>query len=223
MTRPSRPSTTMRSPERTSFVMPTTPETAGMPRLRTVHQDTGQKVVLVKKHENGHRALPVPQPQAGQAGSSVGTVVQGPCSNLQIGGVGNSSSINCAAQRRIPNQKISKLTELFSAYPGSSVSIRVRNADGITIQDANNLLMAFAKTGTWRYSGVHQLISGTDIGSDGMPIPELTGVHIYARAERMGLALSVKNALKVVGVDSAIEVRETVTGDDINILVGAPE
>jgi hypothetical protein len=189
----------------------------------TVDQSTG-KVKAAPRSKTSidkHAALPASQSLAGASDSFAGSISQGPCSSLQIGGAGNSAATNCAPQPRFSSRNIDALTKLLSAYAGSSVNVRVRNADGITSQDATSLLTAFARAGSWRYSGVGREIRGTDIGPDGLPIPEPTGVHIYARTERLGLALSVRDALKAVGVESVVETKESVTGVDLDILVGA--
>lgn len=156
-------------------------------------------------------------------GASVGSITQGAGSIAQIGGSGNTATVNNVPRPRIPEQKISPLADLLAGYRGSSVSVHVENADAITSQDATNLLTAFAKTHVWGTAGVGREIHGSDIGADGLPVPDPTGIHIYARSERMGLANSVKKALESVGVKSVVEGKESVTGFDIDILVGGPE
>ena len=65
MTMPSRPSTIIRSPERTSFMMPSTPETAGMPRLRD--QDRGVAGAAADLgHDPGDRQVAQAHRLAGQ-------------------------------------------------------------------------------------------------------------------------------------------------------------
>jgi hypothetical protein len=153
-----------------------------------------------------------------------GNITQGPCSNLQIGGTGNSASTNCGPQLRFPESSIVKLAELLAAQHGT-VSIDVKNADSMTSRDANNLLTAFAKAHSqWATHGVNQTIHGTDIGADGLPIPDPVGIHVHARSERLALAEFVKKSIKqAVGIESYVETDESVTSVDIAIIVGAFE
>lgn len=156
-----------------------------------------------------------------QGGVTAGNITQGPGSIAQVGGIGNRASIINGPQLRFSERRIEELANLLSAHRGV-VSIDVRNADSITNRDALNLLTAFAKAG-WTTQGVNQLIHGTDIGADGLPIPDPTGIHIYARSERAALAESLKEALKKFGVETHVETDETVTGGDIKILVGTSD
>lgn len=156
-----------------------------------------------------------------QGGVTAGNITQGPGSIAQVGGIGNRASIINGPQLRFSERRIEELANLLSAHPGV-VSIDVRNADSITNRDALNLLTAFAEAG-WTTQGVNQLIHGTDIGADGLPIPDPAGIHIYARSERAALAESLKEALKKFGVETHVETDETVTGGDIKILVGTSD
>jgi hypothetical protein len=146
----------------------------------------------------------------------------GNCDINQIGGNGNSATANCGPQLRLPEQRIDQLASLLSIKHGT-VSISVRNADGITNHDATNLLTAFAKSHTWTTQGVNQEIHGTDIGADGLPIPDPVGIHLYVRSEKAPLADFVKTSLKRIGIESRKEIDDSVNGIDVKILVGAPE
>jgi hypothetical protein len=108
------------------------------------------------------------------------------------------------------------------AGQSGTVSIDVNNADSLTIRDANNLLTAFAKA-HWTTSGVNQTTHGTDIGTDGLPIPDPLGIHLHARSERLALAEFVKRSIKTIGIESHVEKDESVTSVDVAIVVGAFE
>jgi hypothetical protein len=131
------------------------------------------------------------------SGSVGGNITPGPCSNIQIGGEGNIASSICGPQLRFPESNIDKLTGLLAGQSGT-VSIDVNNADSLTIRDANNLLTAFAKA-HWTTSGVNQTTHGTDIGTDGLPIPDPLGIHLHARSERLALAEFVGSAQEFDG------------------------
>lgn len=92
----------------------------------------------------------------------------------------------------------------------------------MTSRDANNLLTAFAKSRTWNTQGVGRMIHGTDIGPDGLPIPDPVGIHLYVSTGNSAIADFVKASLKAVEVESHKEIDERV-GSDIRILVGASE
>lgn len=152
-----------------------------------------------------------------------GSVTQsGNCNVNQIGGDGNSASVNCGPQLRLPEQRIEQLAALLSARQGT-VSIDVRNADGATNRDAGNLLAAFAKSRTWNTQGVNQIIHGTDVGADGLPIPDPVGIHLYVRSEKAALADFVRASLQRIGIESHEDIDENVKSFDIRILVGASE
>jgi hypothetical protein len=169
---------------------------------------------------------PMPSPKSEQHGASSGSVgnldQSGNCNINQIGGSGNQASANCIPQLRISEQRVGQLATLLSAQHGT-VSIDVRNADGITSRDADNLLTAFAKARTWNYIGVNRMIHGTDIGADNLPIPDPVGIHLYSRTQQTAVADFVKRSLKAVGVESHKEIDESVKDIDVKILVGALE
>jgi hypothetical protein len=170
-----------------------------------------------------HAAKPVQIEQRGTGNGAAGSTEQaGNCNINQIGGNGNSASVNCGLQLRIPEQRIEQLAALLSARTGT-VSIEVRNADGATNRDAGNLLAAFAKSRTWSTQGVNQIIHGTDIGADGQPIPDPVGIHLYVRSEKAALADFVRASLRAVGIESHEDIDENVESFDIRILVGASE
>lgn len=171
--------------------------------------------------KTGQSRVPSQTMKGAPGGVTAGNITQGSGSITQVGGVGNRASIINGPQLRFSEQRIEELANLLSAHPGA-VSIDVRNADSITNRDAINLLTAFAKAG-WGTQGVGQLIHGTDIGANGLPIPDPTGIHIYARLERAVVAESLREALKKFGIEPHMETDETVTGVDIRILVGASE
>jgi len=159
---------------------------------------------------------------AGDNTAAIGSVNQGPCSVLQAGGSDNQATGgNCAPQPRLPPEKVNQLATSLSAQRWN-VSIDVRNADSITSEDANNLLLAFAKAG-WNRQGVNQNIHGTDIGDEGLPVPEPKGIHIYARAQRKEVARFVQTALKSIGIQSHVEADDSLNDYDVKILVAAIE
>lgn len=159
---------------------------------------------------------------ANNSGSVGGNITTGPCSNVQMGGTGNSASTNCGPQLRFPESNIDTLARLLDGRSGT-VSIDVKNADSLTIRDANNLLTAFAKA-HWTTSGVNQTTHGTDIGADGLPIPDPLGIHLRARSERLALAEFVQKSIKQsIGIESHVETDENVTSVDVAIVVGAFE
>src|SRR5882672_1877470 len=159
---------------------------------------------------------------AGDNSAAIGSVNQGPCSVLQAGGSNNQATGgNCAPQPRLPSEKISQLATSLSAQHWN-VSIDVRNADSITSEDANNLLVAFAKAG-WNRQGVNQTLHGTDIGDNGLPVPEPKGIHIYARSQRQDVARFVQTALKSIGIQSHVETDDSLNDYDVKILVAAIE
>lgn len=166
---------------------------------------------------------PQGQQQSGKENIQTGPVTQGPCGNVQIGGSGNQATTNCGPQVRFPQQQMDALAKLLSAQRGG-VSISTENADSTTLQDATNLLTAFAKARTWTTQGVNTSIHPPDIGADGLPIPIPKGVHISARSEKSVVAEFVKAAIKqVTGVEAHVATDETLTNFDVSILVGVPE
>jgi hypothetical protein len=179
----------------------------------------GQKAAQARKPK-----LSTSRGGVNNSGSVGGNITQGPCSNLQIGGTGNNASHNCGPQLRFPESDIDKLAELLAAKRGT-VSIGVENPDSMTTRDANNLLMAFAKAHShWTTSGVGTTMHGTDIGADGLPIPDPVGIHLHARSERLALAEFVKRSIKqAVGIESHVETDENATSVDIAIVVGTFE
>jgi hypothetical protein len=139
-------------------------------------------------------------------------------SSGQTGGI--TAGTYVAPQLRIPEAKVAKLaTALSACSSGLTVAIpSVENPNGLAEQDANNLAAAFAKSRSWKYSGVGHVIHGQDIGPDG-PIPDPVGIHIRTTKEHLELADCVKSALKSVGVESVVESRGS-GGDSLDILVG---
>ncbi len=150
-------------------------------------------------------------------GSKIEQHSSGECSPNMIGG---SGIVNCAPQPRIPNGNIDRLSaQLALCSSGSTTAIpNVVNPTGTTERDAQNLATSFAKTRTWRYSGVGHTIKGQDIGPDG-PIRDPVGVHISSDASHEPLATCVKDALKSIGVESVIDFKQD-QGDSLSILVG---
>jgi hypothetical protein len=161
--------------------------------------------------------------QHGTGNGAVGKIDQsGNCNINQIGGSGNQATANCGSQLRISERKVDRLATLLSAERGS-VSINVKNPDSNTNRDADDLLVAFAKSRTWNYAGVNRTIHGTDIGADNLPIPDPVGIHIYFRAGQTNLADFVKKSLEEIGVKSHEDIDESVKDLDIKIIVGASE
>jgi hypothetical protein len=133
---------------------------------------------------------------------------------------GFTGQIILSPQPRIPDTSVEKLSnQLSSCSSGTTTAIpNVVNPTGSSEHDAQNLATAFARTQTWRYSGVGHTIKGQDIGPNG-PIPDPTGIHIYSDASRQSLANCVKDALKSIGVESVVEPNQN-QGDSLSILVG---
>jgi hypothetical protein len=157
---------------------------------------------------------------AGDNSVAVGYVTQGPCSVSQAGGSNNQATTNCVPQPRIPTSSVQSLAEkLSSCKSGSTRAVpRVVNPVGTTSLDAGNLASAFAKSQSWSYSGVNVVYKGQDIGDDG-PIPDTVGIHIVANTGKRELAQCVSFALKSIGVDSVVEIKD-LNGDILDIIVG---
>lgn len=128
---------------------------------------------------------------------------------------------NFQAQLRFPREKINELADLLSAQHGT-VMISVRNPDSTTNEDASNLLEAFAKA-KWNTAGVNQDVDGTGIGSEGLPISDPVGIHIYAITQWLDRAMFVKEALKYFGVDSILETDSKLSDGRLSIVVGRSE
>jgi hypothetical protein len=197
-------------------------QVSGKPEVAPASGTTGEHTPPPKLKPETKKPTTKIEQHGSASGAVGGSIQQGPCSNVQIGGTNNTATTNCAPQLRVPLEKIKPLAGLLGAYRGS-VSVRGDNADGVTLRDATNLLSAFALAQSWSTAGVNQVIHGTDIGADGLPVPSPTGIHIYARSERMTLAKSVQAALASVGVKSSVEPPESAMSYDLDILVGAQE
>lgn len=132
--------------------------------------------------------------------------------------------VEAHSELRFPESSIGKLAELLAAQTGT-VSIDVNNPDSVTSRDAINLLTAFARAHShWTTHGVNQSTHPPDIGADGLPIPDPSGIHLHARSERLALAEFVKKSIKQsVGTESHVETDESVTSVDVAIVVGAIE
>jgi hypothetical protein len=130
---------------------------------------------------------------------------------------------NFGQQLLFTEQRMDNLAGLLAARHGS-ISISVENTDSTTLQDATNLLTAFAKTRTWTTQGVNTSTHGSDIGADGLPIPTRKGIYLSTRSEKSSTAKFIKEAIKqVTGIEAHVETDETLTNLDVGIFVGAPE
>jgi hypothetical protein len=175
----------------------------------------------VPKNGNSNSGKSTPREES----SPPTTVVnQGPGSIAQVGGSHNKAVVtnNFGPQLRLPDQQIGELAQLLAQQHGT-VDISTENADGTTLEDANNLLAAFAKAG-WNRAGVNVAIHGADIGADGLPIPTRKGIHIYARPEKSSIAFFIGGAIKhVTGIQPRVETDEVPAQFDVEIFVGASE
>jgi hypothetical protein len=175
--------------------------------------------IAAEKPQEGPK--PPTSTAAGNQNVTGNTVTQDSGSISQIGGSGNSAAItnNFGPQLRFPEQRLDRLATLLRTQRGT-VSISVENADANTLQDATNLLAAFAKA-KWITQGVNTSIHGTDIGADGLPVPIRNGIHIYSRAEQSALAEFVGKALKrEFGIESHKEIDQNLADFDVALFVG---
>ena len=120
------------SPEVRRFVgleKPIAPPTP-VARIETPPPSTPQThpAVSNSKASKKPHIKPVRIDMQGTGNVVAGSITQsGNCNVNQIGGNGNSGSVNCAPQLRIPEQRVDPLAAFLSARRGT-VSITVRNA-----------------------------------------------------------------------------------------------
>jgi hypothetical protein len=94
---------------------------------------------------------PPQTPKEDNSGSVGGGITTGPCSNVQVGGKGNTATTNCAPISRVLSEsRINKFTKAIGAAKGVLRVVPASSADDV-IQLSNQLCDAAIKA-SWGYS-----------------------------------------------------------------------
>jgi len=130
-----------------------------------------------------------PKPKA--ENPSVGSITQGPCSNVQVGGSNNTATTNCVSPSRVLTaEKAKQLTRDFAQIPHLNTSIFPagisEDVQPVFLQLCNIIMDA-----SWHPNC--QGLNGTSIG--GIKIPVIEGMQCFSSSWNTGAQALVKTAL----------------------------
>jgi len=130
-----------------------------------------------------------PKPKA--ENPSVGSITQGPCSNVQVGGSNNTATTNCVSlSRALTAEKAKQLTRDFAQIPHLNTSIFPagisEDVQPVFLQLCNIIMDA-----SWHPNC--QGLNGTSIG--GIKIPVIEGMQCFSSSWNTGAQALVKTAL----------------------------
>jgi hypothetical protein len=148
-----------------------------------------------KKDSKEQATKPKPKAQKPSPDVSVGSIAQGPCSNVQVGGSNNTATTNCVPPSRVLTaEKAKQLTRDFTQIPHLNVSIFPAGTSD-DVQPVFLQLCNIVMDASWHPNC--QGLNGTSMG--GIKIPVIEGIQCFSSSWNTGTQAFVKTALESAG------------------------
>jgi len=173
-----------------------------------------------KKDSKKQVTKPKPKAEKPSPDISVGSISQGPCGNVQVGGSNNTATTNCVSPSRVLTaEKAKQLTRDFAQIPHLNTSIFPAGISD-DVQPVFLQLCNIIMDSSWHPNC--QGLNGTSIG--GIKIPVIEGMQCFSSSWNTGAQALVKSALDNAGFGcNYIDHRFTANGitpGEIVILIG---
>lgn len=176
------------------------------------------KTAPPKEAPKTHAPTPTSPSQTvvGENGAAVGSITAGPCSNIQVGGSGNTSAVNCAPPSRIPSDK---QMEDFKAILEKANKITIRIFPAGSTDDVPPIRRKLC-------DALHQIhwpfATAKDVDSGGYDAFSVEGIECYSVTWDSPSPKSFAEAMDAAGLRCKKIAGEPPFGGATGVIMGGP-